>query len=163
MMSLGKGAAMSFSRKQKLNVRSSTEGELVGIDDALPLILWARYFIEAQGDTVEQNIMFQDNKSTILLARNERWSSSKRTKHIKSHYFFIKDKVESGEVSIKYQPTDQMFCDVLTKPKQGAAFRKDRAMLMDCDENYNDEKERLSTPRVLLPKSEGPVDPTTVV
>ena len=49
MMSFGKGAALSFSRKQKVNCRSSTESELVGIDDALPSILWARYFIEEQG------------------------------------------------------------------------------------------------------------------
>ena len=52
MMSLGKGAVINFSRKQKLNVRSSAEGELVGVDDALPWILWCRYFIEAQGYTV---------------------------------------------------------------------------------------------------------------
>ena len=44
MMSLGNGAPISFSRKQKLNVRSSCEGELVGLDDAMPTILWARYF-----------------------------------------------------------------------------------------------------------------------
>jgi hypothetical protein len=42
MMSLGKGAVMSFSRKQKLNVRSSAEGELVGIDEALLWILWCQ-------------------------------------------------------------------------------------------------------------------------
>jgi hypothetical protein len=114
MMSLGRGAPMSFCRKHKLNVRSSTESELVGIDDALPFILWARYFIEAQGYTVEQNIMYQDNKSTILLATNGRWSASKRTRHIKSRYFFIKDKVESGEVTIEHKPTDQMWSDVLT-------------------------------------------------
>eukprot|EP00804_Cyclotella_cryptica_P008702 CCRYP_018543-RA/>CCRYP_018543-RA protein AED:0.42 eAED:0.42 QI:0/0/0/1/1/1/2/0/192 len=70
MMSLGKGAVMSFLRKQKLNVRSSAEGELVGIDDALPWMLWCRYFIEAQGYTVEQNILYQDIKSTIQLAKN---------------------------------------------------------------------------------------------
>jgi hypothetical protein len=87
MMSLGNGAQISFSRKQKLNVRSSCEGELVGLDDAMPNILWVRYFIEAQGYTVEQNIVYQDNKSTILLATNGRWSSNKRTKHIKSRYF----------------------------------------------------------------------------
>ena len=87
MMSMGRGSPISFSRKQKLNVRSSCEGELVGIDDALPLILWTRYFIESLGYTVDQNILYQDNKSTILLANNGRWSSSKRTKHIKSRYF----------------------------------------------------------------------------
>jgi hypothetical protein len=83
LMSLGEGAPISFSRKQKLNVRSSCAGELVGIDDALPAILWARYFIESQGYTVEENVLYQENKSTILLANNGRWSSSKRTKHIK--------------------------------------------------------------------------------
>eukprot|EP00804_Cyclotella_cryptica_P031175 CCRYP_011748-RA/>CCRYP_011748-RA protein AED:0.26 eAED:0.26 QI:0/0/0/1/0/0/5/0/530 len=108
MLSLGQGAPISFSRKQKLNVRSSCEGELVGIDDALPLILWARYFIEAQGYSVEQNIMYQDNKSTILLANNGRWSSSRKTKHIKSRYFLIKDKVQSGEVSVEHRATDKM-------------------------------------------------------
>ena len=36
MMMMGKGAPIIFSRKQKLNVRSSCEGELVGIDDAMP-------------------------------------------------------------------------------------------------------------------------------
>jgi hypothetical protein len=162
MMSLGNGAQISFSRKQKLNVRSSCEGELVGLDDAMPSILWARYFIEAQGYTVEQNIVYQDNKSTILLATNGRWSSNKRTKHIKSRYFFVKDKIDAGEMSVEYKPTGEMWCDVLTKPKQGQAFRKDRAMLMNCDVEYCDVKAREDIPRVLLPEPEGPVDPSTV-
>lgn len=33
MMSMGSGAFQSFSRKQKLNTRSSNESELVGVDD----------------------------------------------------------------------------------------------------------------------------------
>ena len=163
MMSLGRGAPISFSRKQKLNVRSSCEGELVGIDDALPIILWTRYFIEAQGYTVDQNVLYQDNKSTILLANNGRWSSSKRTRHIKSRYFFIKDKVDSGEVEIAHRPTNEMWSDVLTKPKQGKAFRIDRSMLMNCCEDYSDENARKETHPSLLAKHEGAVDPTTVV
>ena len=55
-----------------------------------------------------------------------------------------------------------MWCDVLTKPKQGAAFRKDRAMLVDCDVEYCDNEARSDIPRVLLPEPEGPVDPKTV-
>ncbi len=34
----GKGALLRMCKKQKLNMRSSCEGELVGIDDVLPLI-----------------------------------------------------------------------------------------------------------------------------
>jgi hypothetical protein len=74
----------------------------------------------------------------------------------------VKDKVEAGEVSIEHRPTDQMWSDVLTKPKQGAAFRKDRAMLMNCDEEYDDDKERRDIPSILLPQPEGPVDPATI-
>ena len=74
--------------------------------------------MEAQGICIKQNILYQDNKSTILFAMNGRWSSSKRTKHIKSRYFFIKDKVDKGEVEIQYNPTEKMWCNVLTSPNK---------------------------------------------
>ena len=38
-MTLGKGAVYSRSTKQKINTKSSTESELVGVDDILPQIL----------------------------------------------------------------------------------------------------------------------------
>ena len=89
MVPLGGGTAMSFSRSQKLNVKSSTECELVGIDDLIPSIMWGKHFIEVQGHTVSYNILYQDNKSTILLAKNWFSSSSKCTKHIHHRYFLI--------------------------------------------------------------------------
>ena len=70
MMSLRKGAALSYSEKHKLNTKSSTESELVGADAMLIKVLWARYFLEAQGYTVEQNIVFQDNQATMQLEVN---------------------------------------------------------------------------------------------
>lgn len=36
MLTLGEGSMISKSSKEKLNMRRSVEGELVGIDDALP-------------------------------------------------------------------------------------------------------------------------------
>lgn len=86
-MSLGKGMPLTMSRKQKLNGKSSTESELIAVDDALPQILWTRYFLECQGYEIKQNIIYQDNKSAILLEMNGKGSSSKRTKHIKVRYF----------------------------------------------------------------------------
>ena len=44
IMSFGKSASYSCSRKQKLNIISSTEAELVGTADILPMIIWARMF-----------------------------------------------------------------------------------------------------------------------
>jgi hypothetical protein len=39
-MTMGRGFPISVSTKQKLNTKSSTESELVGIDYMMPIILW---------------------------------------------------------------------------------------------------------------------------
>ena len=92
-MTLGKGAALCFSWKRISNTKSSTETELVGVNDAISTILWSLYFIRAQGYDMSHATLFQDNKSAILLEVNGRTSSSKRTKHIKFYFYFVKDKV----------------------------------------------------------------------
>ena len=142
VMTLGKGATTSFSTKQKVNVRSSTEGELVGADDALPQAIWSKYFIEAQGHTVNNNIMCQDNKSCMLLETNGKFSSSKRTKHINNKYFLITDKIAQGDLELEYCPTDKMWADGHTKPKQGLPFREDRARTMNCPVDYFEDESK---------------------
>ena len=141
-MTLGKGAITSTSTKQKVNVRSSTEGELVGADDALPQAIWSKYFIEAQGHTVNNNIMCQDNKSCMLLETNGKFSSSKRTKHINNKYFLITDKIAQGDLELEYCLTDKMWADRHTKPKQGLPFRQDQAMTMNCPVDYFEDKSK---------------------
>ena len=78
-MSLGKGAVWSVSKKQRLNTTSSTESELVATYDAMPYIIWMNYFLEAQGYGTNSTVVYQDNKSAILLEINGKASSSKRT------------------------------------------------------------------------------------
>ena len=48
-MTLGKGVIYGTSTRQKLNTKSSTEAELVGVNDLMPQVLWTCYFLEAQG------------------------------------------------------------------------------------------------------------------
>jgi hypothetical protein len=74
-MSLGKGSVYSLSRKQRLNTKSSTEAELVGVDDGMPLVIWMCNFLKAQGFEVNDNVVFQDNQSAILLEKNGKASS----------------------------------------------------------------------------------------
>jgi hypothetical protein len=91
-LSMGRGFPAVSSTKQKLNTRSSTESEIVGDGDFMPAICWTRYFMRSQGYTINNNILFQDNKSSILLEKNGKALSSKRTKHINMiRYFFITD------------------------------------------------------------------------
>jgi hypothetical protein len=129
-MSLGKGVIYGTSKKHKLNTKSSTESEIVAADDVLPQMLWTLYFLEAQGYKIDDNILYQDNKSSILLETNGRGSSGKRTRHINVRYFFIADRVKSKEVRIEYCPTGIMLADYFTKPQQGLLFRQMRDMIM---------------------------------
>jgi len=77
LMSIGKGCTYTASIKQKLNTKSSTEAELVAIDNAMGQILWTRHFLAAQGIPVPTTTVYQDNKSRILLSENGSMSSSK--------------------------------------------------------------------------------------
>lgn len=130
-MMLGKGAIYGTSTKHKINTKSSTEGELIAVNDVMPQVLWTRYFLEAQGYEVKDSIIYQDNQSAILLEKNGKASSGKRTRHINIRYFFVHDRVEAGEVSIQYCPTGDMVADFFTKPLQGTLFRKFRDQILN--------------------------------
>jgi len=124
---LGRGATSSYSRKLKLNTRSSTETELVTADMFMPEMLWSLHFIQAQGYEVECVGLYQDNISTQLLIKNGKMSSGKKTKHIKAKFFFIKDRVDDGEIKVFDCPAEEMWGDIMTKPLQGTGFRVMRA------------------------------------
>jgi len=131
-MTLGKGAAYLSSSKQKINTMSSTETELIAVNDKMGQILWTKYFLEAQGYDVPL-VLFQDNKSTMLLEKHGRASSTKRTQHINIWYFFVTDCIQREGLTVEYCPTDDMLGDFGTKPLQGKKFLDFRHMLLNED------------------------------
>ncbi|CAJ1945322.1 unnamed protein product [Cylindrotheca closterium] len=126
---MGTGAVQAITRKQKLNCDSSTHAELIGVHDAMSNVLWTRLFMEEQGYPIEKNILYQDNKSSILLETNGRSSAGKRSRALNIRYFFVTDQVELGNITIEHMPTDEMWADYMTKPLQGKKFRKFRAVI----------------------------------
>jgi hypothetical protein len=58
-------------------------------------------------------------------------SNSERTKHIATRFYFVKDRVEAGEIQIEYMSTENMIADVMTKPLNGAAFERMRSLLLN--------------------------------
>ena len=132
-MSLGKGSIYSTANKQKLVSRSSTESELIGVHDVMPQMMWTQNFMEAQGHAVRPTVLYQDNQSTMLLAKNGRASSGKRSKHINVRYFFVKDQIDSNELVIEYCPTEDMWADFFSKPQQGKLFYRHRDQIMNID------------------------------
>ena len=129
-MSFGLGVLMAMSTKQKLNTKSSTEAEVVGAADYIGYLVWLRMFLEAQGYTIKENILYQDNMSAMKLETNGRMSSGKNTRHIDIKYFFAKDRIDTEGIDIVHCPTEQMLADFFTKPLQGALFKKFKAVLL---------------------------------
>jgi hypothetical protein len=95
-------------KKAKMNVQSSTEGELVTVNDAATMILWTKLFLEAQGYDVDKNIVYQDNKSAILLETNGKKSSGKRARALNICYFSITNQVEKGNAQFEHCGTNNM-------------------------------------------------------
>ena len=133
-LSLGKGVIYSGSWKQRLVSRSSTESEMVGVYDVLPQVLWTKQFLEEQGRLDTTTVVYQDNTSSILLERNGRSSSTKRTKHMHIRYFYITEQVRNKVVHITHCPTEEMVADFFTKPLQGSLFTKMRNYIMGNEE-----------------------------
>ena len=97
---MGKGAIISTSIKQKMNKNILTDTELIAADKLMPHILWTNYLLNWQGYNAKDTILYQDNKSPILLKNKGKKSSSKRTKHIAIRYYFITDRVKADELNI---------------------------------------------------------------
>ena len=122
VLMLGRGSMLSMSCKQKINTKSSTEEELVGVDDALTFAMWMKHFFKSQVEQTNQGsklknlgkeiIIEQDNTSATQLKKNGWKSSSKCTKHINVRYFCITDKLKNGNTTqVVYEPTENMTSD----------------------------------------------------
>jgi len=127
--SWGRGLFLASSSKQKLVVKSSTEAELVSTSDESSAVIGVCNFVKAQGRELGPAILYQDNKSTMAVIEKGRFTG-RNTKHVNVRYFFIKDRVEKGELEIRYLPTDNMIADGLTKHLQGSLFRRHRALML---------------------------------
>jgi hypothetical protein len=123
-MSMGYGLLHCRSSKQKLNTKSSTESELVGTSDYVPYNIWNTMFWREQGYEISKNLLLQDNQSAIKMERNGRNSCTGNSRHIDIRHFFVKDRVDKGEIQVEYCPTELMLADYFTKPLQGALFRR---------------------------------------
>jgi len=130
VISLGGGPIDVASTKQKINTKSSSEAELIGLSDKASQVIWCREFLIAQGHILPPATIFQDNQSTIALSTKGA-ASSDRTRHVSIRHFWTKDRIESGDIEIIYLPTTEMVADILTKPLHGELFVKLRDLLLN--------------------------------
>ena len=80
-LTFGHRSVLSISAKQKINTKSSTKAELVGVDDAMIFVMWMKHFFESQVRSINVNsplkplesevTIEQDDTSAIQLERKE--------------------------------------------------------------------------------------------
>ena len=87
-------------------------------------------FMHMQCYFIKDNVLYQDNQSTILMLKNGRNSCTGNSRHIHIRYFFVKDRIDKKEVRVEYCPSLSMLADFFTKPLQGQLFIKFKEVLM---------------------------------
>lgn len=133
MISLGAGAVYTKSSKQKLNSKSSSEAELIGMAEAGGQVIWSRNFLRGQGYSLGAATIYQDNSSAITITEKGK-STNQRTKHLDIRHFFLRDYAKRKEISFVHKRTGEMVADFFTKPLHGAIFKKFRAIIMNLEQ-----------------------------
>jgi hypothetical protein len=113
----------SKSFKMKLVTKSSTESELVAIEEAVPYVLWMLTLLENLNlEVVKPVSIMQDNLSAIGIVNNG--GSFNRSKHMVARYQFVRQHMELGDITFKHCSGDIMPADMLTKPLEGLRLKK---------------------------------------
>ncbi|KAH9782842.1 hypothetical protein KPL71_009093 [Citrus sinensis] len=125
------GGAISWrSAKQTLVASSTMAAEFVACYEASNQGIWLRNFVTGLRilEGVERPLkIFCDNKSAVLYSNNNR--SSTKSKHIDIKFLVMKERVQSGQISIEHIGTNSMIADPLTKGLPPKVFHEHTARM----------------------------------
>lgn len=111
----GGGVIHWSSRKQSCVALSSTEAELVALAEGCQELIWMKRLLEEIGEqSTEAIIVYEDNQSCIKLVESDRLE--RKTKHIETKFFFVRDLHQQQQINLQYCPSEEMLADLLTKP-----------------------------------------------
>lgn len=82
-------------------------------------------------DYSESTVIFCDNSSTVMLARNLVMHG--RSKHIDVRYYFLRELVNDEVVQLQFCGTRQQIADIFTKMFKFELFRELRRRLGVCE------------------------------
>ena len=109
---------------------------MVALAKGVQQSIFSAYFLASQGYPMPQIIVNQDNISTIKLISNGN-SNSELTRHIQIGYYWVKDLIDRGLITVVYCPTENMIADFFTKPLQGTLFNHMLEKVIGISPLYN--------------------------
>ena len=97
VINIGTGGVYVHSSKHKMNTNSSTEANIFILYGVLTQVIWTRYFLKEQRYNIHNNIIYQDNQSSITLDKNGGQLISKSTRYINIRCYYITDTITNNE------------------------------------------------------------------
>lgn len=92
---------------------SSTEAELVALAEGCQELIWMKRLLEEIGEqSTEAITVYEDNQSCIKLVESDRLE--RKTKHIETKFFFVRDLHQQQQINLQYCPSEEMLAE--TKP-----------------------------------------------
>jgi hypothetical protein len=109
------------SKKQPTVSLSSIEAKYKALCSATCEAILLRRILEDVGEKQKVPTIIQcDNQRSIKLANNPVYHA--RSKHIETHYHFVREKIQSNEIDVLYCNTNDNVVDIFTKPLGKAKF-----------------------------------------
>ena len=107
------------SGRQPFTCLSTAEGELVAAIETLVLAMSLKAIVDEFGVSIADMTLCIDNRAALSLA-TPGTSASWRTRHLRIRSAFLREKVDQGEVRLRFVPGRYQLADLLTKgfPRQ---------------------------------------------
>ena len=96
----------------------------------MPYNFWLLMFMNMQGHFIKNNVLYQDNQSTILVLKNGHNSCTLNYRYVHIRHFFVKDIIDKMEVKVECFLSLDMLAYFFTKHLQGKLFLKFKRVLM---------------------------------
>jgi hypothetical protein len=103
------------SKKQKSIALNTADEEYIAPCDACTEAVWLCKLVYGLSDQVlDSTMIYCDDQSCVKLSKNLVFHD--RLKHIEIKHYFLRDKVQRGEVVLQYISTYEKIAEILVKP-----------------------------------------------
>lgn len=116
------------SQQKKCVTLSTSEAKYTAAASAATETVWMRLLLKEIGfEQTEATVIYEDNQGCIAMSKNPEFHS--RTKHIDIRTHYIREKIESEELTLQFCNTKNMVADIMTKGLAKDQFEKLRLEL----------------------------------
>ena len=121
---------------QKNVALSTTEAEYGAVYEAVKELCLIKKLLKEVGITPKRCLLYCDNQACIKLVKGAQLNG--RTKHIKTHYHFVREIHDEEGFEIMDCSTDCMLADIMTKPLPNAPFHSFCQSIFFYDQSTRD-------------------------